>query len=129
MIDNRFEDIGQEHLQRLQANGVPESRSLEYKQGLPGSTDDERKEFLADVSSLANTAGGDLIYGTTEVRENGRPTGVPASIDGVGGIVPEAETLRLENMLRDGIAPRLPGIRFRWVAGARRQLDLPPDDN
>lgn len=117
MIDNPFEDIGQEHLQRLQVNGVPESRSLEYKQGLPGSTDDERREFLADVSSLANSAGGDLIYGITEVRENGKPTGVPASIDGVGGIVPDAETLRLENMLRDGIAPRLPGIRFRWVAG------------
>lgn len=29
----------------------------------PGTTDDEKKEFLADATSFANAAGGDLIYG------------------------------------------------------------------
>ena len=53
MIDKSLDDIGREDLQRLQANGVPESRSLEYKQALPGLADDARKEFLADVSSFA----------------------------------------------------------------------------
>lgn len=117
MIDKRFEEIGAEDVQRLQANGVSESRSLDYKQALPGGTDDERKEFLADVSSLANTVGGDLVYGVVEVRDNGRATGVPERIAGLAGAAADAETLRLENMLRDGIAPRLPGVRLKWVPG------------
>ncbi len=117
MIDRPFEDIQMEDLLRLQANAVSESKSLDYKQQLPGGTDDEGKEFLADVSSLANTAGGDLVYGVTELRDSGRQTGVPAQIDGLAGVSTDAETLRLENMLRDGIAPRLPGVRFRWVSG------------
>jgi hypothetical protein len=117
MIDKPATDINPEDLRRLQANGVPESRSLDYKQALPGGTDDERKEFLADVSSLANTVGGDLIYGVKEVRENGRQTGIPECIDGLAGAVADAETLRLENMLRDGVAPRLSGVQLRWVPG------------
>ena len=117
MIDKPLDDLGPADLQRLQANGVPESRSLDYKQSLPGGTEDERKEFLADVSSFANSVGGDLVYGVTEARENGKATGIPERIDGLTGASPDAETLRLENMLRDGIAPRLPGVRLKWVPG------------
>lgn len=117
MIDKPIDEIGMEDLQRLQTNGVAESRSLDYKQVLPGGTDDDRKEFLADVSSLANTAGGDLIYGVVEGRERGRQTGIPERINGLSSVSPDAEALRLENMLRDGVAPRLPGVRLRWVTG------------
>ena len=37
----------------------------------PWGSDQEKEEFLADVSSFANTMGGDLIYGIEE--ENGIP--------------------------------------------------------
>ena len=40
-----------------------EGRTLDYKRTLPGSTDEEKREFLADVSSFANAAGGDIVYG------------------------------------------------------------------
>jgi predicted HTH transcriptional regulator len=86
MIDKPLGDIDSEDLQRLQVNGVAESRSLEYKQALPGGTDLERKEFLGDVSSFANATGGDLLYGVTEAREDGKPTGIPKSVDGLAGI-------------------------------------------
>jgi hypothetical protein len=115
MIDKPLTDVGPDDLQRLLANRVPESRSLEYKQALPGGNDAGRKEFLADVSSFANATGGDLIYGIAEAREDGRATGVPESIPGLEITNTDAETRRLENMLRDGIAPRLPGVQFRWV--------------
>jgi hypothetical protein len=48
-------------LDSLVRDGVEERRRLEYKRALPGGTDDEKKEFLADTSSFANAAGGDLI--------------------------------------------------------------------
>ncbi len=117
MIDRELDEIVPEDLQRLHANGVPESRTLEYKQQLPGGTDGERKEFLGDVSSFANAIGGDLVYGVTEAREDGRATGIPATVTGLAGINQDIEGRRLESMLRDGVAPRLPSVRLRWMQG------------
>jgi schlafen family protein len=117
MIDKRIEDVAIDDVRRLVANKVPESRSLEYKQELPGGTDVNKKEFLADVSSFANGAGGDLVFGVSETREDGKTTGIPEAADGLSGVNTDAETRRLESMLRDGIAPRLHGVHFRWVQG------------
>jgi len=66
MISKRLEDIGEVELDSLIANGVPEGKTIEYKKVLPGNFDGDKKEFLADVSSFANTAGGDLIFGIDE---------------------------------------------------------------
>jgi hypothetical protein len=102
---------------RLIDDAVPEDRTLDYKEGLPGSSDSERKEFLADVSAMANTAGGHLLFGIAELRDSGgRPTGSPASAPGVP-VNADAEILKLENAIRDGIAPRIPAIQFRAIPG------------
>jgi hypothetical protein len=46
--------------------GLSESRYLEFKSAPVGATQDDRREFLADVSSFANASGGDLVYRITE---------------------------------------------------------------
>jgi len=85
---------------------------------LPGSTDAERKEFLADVSAIANTNGGDIIYGVREKRDvNGKATGLPAGADGIPVENLDQELRRLESMLISGIAPRLSGVHFKAVDG------------
>lgn len=61
---------------RCTSNAVSEGRTIDYKRELPGNSDGDKKEFLADVSSFANTSGGDLILG---VDEN---AGVPIQITG-----------------------------------------------
>jgi predicted HTH transcriptional regulator len=110
--------VGAEDLMQLVTNGVSEGRSLEYKEVRPGETDSERKEFLADASAFANGAGGDLIYGVRERRDDaGKPTGVADAIVGLTMVNLDAEIRRLEGMLRDGIAPRIPGTRLHAVAG------------
>ncbi len=43
--------------------GVREDRHLDYKQELP-KRDKDSKKFLADVSAFANSAGGDLVFGS-----------------------------------------------------------------
>jgi hypothetical protein len=50
-------------LQALVDNRVVENRRLDYKETLPGSTDEERKKFLADVDAMADASGGDIYYG------------------------------------------------------------------
>ena len=101
MINKQLEKIGLDDLKQLQSNAVLEGKTIEYKQQLPGGADADRKEFLADVSSFANTSGGDLIFGITE--ENGSPK----SIDGVGIENIDEEIRKYENIIRDGIEPRI----------------------
>jgi hypothetical protein len=105
--DKQLESIEVADLQALVDHQVSEVKTIEYKQLLPGNSDSDKKEFLADVSSFANAAGGDLIFG---IREE---SGVPQDLCGLPGINPDAEVLRLVSIIRDGIAPRIPGISTR----------------
>jgi hypothetical protein len=96
--------ISEADLNSLISNAVRESKTVEYKAALPGNRDEDKKEFLADVSSFANTSGGMIIYGMAEVD------GAASRLPGLVGIDPDAEILRLENSIRDGVDPRIPGV-------------------
>jgi hypothetical protein len=109
-LNRPLESIQESDLQALLDNQVPEGKSLEYKQILPAASDSDRKEFLADASSFANAAGGHLIYGIAE------SSGVPTELCGLDASDPDAEIRRLESMIQDGIAPRIPGISTRAIA-------------
>ncbi len=113
-----IEQITKEDIESLVTAKVPERRNLDYKTQLNVGSDADKREFLADVSSFANAADGDMIYGITDERDsNGKPTGMPGSADGI--ILPNASEviLRLENLIRDAIDPRIPGIQWRQVEG------------
>jgi Putative DNA-binding domain len=97
------ESITREYVTGLIELKVSERKTIDYKRSLPGAADQDKKEFLADVSSFANTVGGELIFGVTET------SGVPTEILGVTATNFDAEKLRLQNMIRDGLQPRLPG--------------------
>lgn len=89
---------------------MSERKDLEYKLVLPDNKYDSKKEFLADLSSLANTAGGHLVFGISE--DNGLPVG----LTGVRSDDLDSEILRLENLIRDGIQPRIQGISTRSIS-------------
>jgi Putative DNA-binding domain len=94
-------------LEQIQA-GVPEGVLVEYKRNMYGRADADVKEFLKDVSSFANTLGGDLIIGVDETD------GVPTSISALSGNS-DQELQRLENLARDGIEPCIAGLRMKAV--------------
>ena len=109
MLPDRLDSIDESHLKALVTNGVRESRSLEFKAQLVWGTDSERREFLADISALANGGGGDLILGVKEDK------GAASAVVGLDAFDPDNDKLKMENMIRDGIAPRIIGIRLRPV--------------
>ena len=90
----------EEDLLRLRYNQVPEGIEIEYKAQLYEQTPAGNKEFLKDVSSFANTAGGHHLIGVTTVE------GVPADFPGVAGDL-DKEVQRLESLLRDRMEPRI----------------------
>jgi len=101
MINKQIDKIELNDLEQLRSNAVSEGKTIEYKKQLPTNSDADRKEFLADISSFANASGGDLIFGIIE--ENGSPK----SIDGVEIENVDEEIRRYENIIRDGIEPRI----------------------
>lgn len=101
MINKQFDKINLDDLKQLQSNSVLESKTIEYKKLMPSNSDADRKEFLADISSFANASGGDLIFGITETK------GIPKDIDGVGIENIDEEIRKYENIIRDGVEPRI----------------------
>jgi Putative DNA-binding domain len=103
-----LEAIEESDLQRLIEVRVAEKRDIDYKRDTYGNRDQDHGEFLADVSSFANTAGGEIVIGMDE--QGGVPTGFcPLQID------TNAEILRLENIARSGLQPRVFGFAARAV--------------
>ena len=69
-----LDEITEDDLQRLIKDKVAENRQLEYKGALPGSSVEDKKEFVRDVVSFVNSAGGHIIFGIAESNS------VPASM-------------------------------------------------
>ena len=109
MLPAQLDSINESHLKDLVADGVQESRSIEFKAKLVWETDSDKKEFLADVSALANGGGGDLIFGIEEDQ------GAASAVIGLDSFDLDKDRLRIESILRDGIAPRIVGIRVQPV--------------
>ena len=118
MIRGPVNEINVEALRALVADRVGEGKTLEYKREMPGGSDGGRVRFLKAVSAFANTAGGDLLLGVEAVD------GVAAALAGVDLDNPDGETLRLENMIRDGLEPRLPRVEVCPVKIAEHRYVL-----
>lgn len=101
MIRKALDAIVESDLTALIANGVTEGRQIEYKRELPGNTDADKKEFLADVSSFANTNGGDILFGLEE--NQGLPTAIiPLQLADL-----DLEIRRLDGIISQGLEPRI----------------------
>ncbi len=127
MIEKPLEQITEADLDLLVSQGRPEGRRLDYKLTLSGSSDKEVKEFLADVTSFANTDGGDLVIGVRD--ENGVAGGGAVEVAGIPAENLDAEILRIENQVRTCVDPRLPVFRAHAVpliaGGAALILRMP----
>lgn len=88
---------------------APESVAIDYKRQAYGAKEQDRTEFLKDISSFANTLGGDLVIG---LEEDDR---LPVRIVPFCGSIDE-ESRRLLDWAKTGLEPRLPGLELHAVS-------------
>lgn len=114
MLVDKLDQIDEILLNQVCSEKWDESSTLEFKAILPKSAppdDKPKQEFLKDVAALANAAGGDIVYGVSEI--NGK----------ANAIVPISETTdpidgtrrRLGQWLESGVEPRISGIEIYAV--------------
>jgi len=108
LLDIPLDRITEADIQRLITAGAAESLYIDYKQTTYGKSESDHAELLADLSSFANTAGGDIVIG---VAENG---GIPIKIVPFTGNADE-ERRRLEDIARTGLEPRIRNLQTRAV--------------
>ena len=113
MIDKPLEKISEGDIQWLIERKIPEMKTIEYKVAFALGSDSDRKEFLADVSSFANSIGGDLIFG---VRAQ---DGEPQEIVGLTEKNIDSLKLQLEGLIKDGIKPRIPGLEIKEITTSK----------
>lgn len=91
---------------------IPEGLYIDYKEGLSGTSEkkDAKREFLKDITALANAAGGHIFIGVKEPRDS-------LSIDNqlVGLDSGESLAQDLERLASTSIDPRVPGLRIVHV--------------
>jgi hypothetical protein len=109
VIAKPIESVVEADLQQLIEAGTPESKCIEYKRALPEASDQGKVKFLKSVTALANTQGGDLIYGMEAVE------GVPQRLCQLAMASADTVLQRLESLCADGVSPRLKGVQYRFV--------------
>lgn len=109
MLAAKLAEIDHRLLDQVCAENWTESETLEFKQVLPKAGDPADKlEFIKDVTALANTSGGDLVYGISE------------KAGAAQALIPLSEALdplkrRLDQVLEAGVEPRIQGLQYHSV--------------
>ena len=102
-----FHDMAEDHLNSLVLLRVAENARLEYKMELKTSSDKDKRELCKDVSALANSQGGYILFGISE--SNGTPSGIP------GIQFDDTFKQQLFQILMSGISPRIQRLNERVV--------------
>lgn len=109
MLLQPLDQLDESLLQILCDDKCPESQTLDFKRELPGNSDKEKHELCKDVAALANTDGGDLVYGIEE------KAGAAGAIYPIAAESPDAALRRIAQVIDAGIEPRIQGIKMRHV--------------
>jgi len=104
----KLPDIQGQDLQRLVDDQVQERDTVEYKKDMYGNSDDDKREMLKDIASMANHHGGYLLVGIDEDDE-----GIPTN---VVGIEAGNHVERITSSCLDNIDKRIVGLDIEDIS-------------
>jgi hypothetical protein len=109
-IDRPLKEVAESDLLALVSAAVREGKSIEFKREINLSDDSAKRKFFASVASFANTQGGDIVFGM-EAKD-----GVAVAISPLSDFNPDADTIRLRDLIRAHIEPKVYGFDFQAVS-------------
>ena len=104
----RLSSLQEQDLQRLVGDQVQERDSIEYKRDMYGNSDDDKREMLKDITSMANHRGGYIVIGI-EADDEGIPTKVI-------GIEPDNYVERIRSSYLNNIDKRIVGLDIEDIS-------------
>lgn len=99
-------------VQQLVTDQIPESLTVEFKRDLPVATPSEKREVAKDISAMANSAGGWIVYG---VDEQQGPNGIKVAAAMSPLTQPADAAHRIDDIIAGSVTPR-PQFRVREIA-------------
>jgi predicted HTH transcriptional regulator len=109
-IDKQLKEITENDLNSLLASQVQEGKDIEFKRELNLSTPEDKRKFLRSIAAFANSQGGHIIFGI-EAKD-----GVALSVQALPNFNEDLETLRLRDLIRAHIEPKVYGFDFHAVS-------------
>src|SRR6266446_8203445 len=112
-------------IQALIDGAVRESEALEYKTASAAFSDSEKGEIAKDVSAMANSGGGTIIYGVGTHRSDKTR---PSSIQRIH--IKNVETF--DRVFNSQIKPPIKGVRKKLIPQDAPQImiiDVPESEN
>jgi hypothetical protein len=111
MLHERLDAINGALLDEVCREAWPESQTLDFKRILPTKDDAGRAAFLVDVCAMANSDGGDIVYGIADAQ--GTASAVMLLDPAVEA--PDAAARRLGQLIEAWIEPRMPRPEFKPI--------------
>ena len=105
-----FAEITADDARSLIVRQVREDRTIDFKQDLSLAKDGDRRELLKDVTAMANTGGGTLLYGAVEGESD--ESGQIVSLNGMQ-FSPDEVQSTITHLIRDGVEEPIPGLLHR----------------
>ncbi len=100
-------ELNEDHLNSLKLLRVSEGPRLEFKAELKMSTGGEKRELCKDLSALANSQGGYILFGVAESN------GVVSDIPGID--FADTDQQQFLQILTSGIAPRIQTLTHKSI--------------
>lgn len=111
MLSAQLADVDEALLLEVCRDRWPESGTLDFKAGLPGSGEGARQEILKDICAFANANGGDIVYG---IAENNGCADHLSPIDSTTDPI-DAIKRRFGQTMENGLEPRVDGVQLSAV--------------
>jgi hypothetical protein len=104
----RISDLQEQDLQRLVDDQVQERDSIEYKRDMYGNSDDDKREMLKDITSMANHRGGYIVIGIDADAE-----GIPTKVVGTEA---DSHVERIRSSCLNNIDKRIVGLDIEDIS-------------
>lgn len=116
LLGKRVDTLLPDDIVRLVENKVQENKSLDYKRDLKLNQDKDKKEFLFDMTSMANTEGGVFLFGVEESKdEKGQNTGTPELVVGVNIENFDKLTQQIEDLIKGNTDPVISSVSIKLI--------------